>query len=111
VLLDKGAEVNAVTKDGDTPLQHRAAENGCRVSQPNLAGWRAGWRSGRLHIRVRSWWVSRCTRRLLVVTGWSSPVSFNVLGPVPEVRWPRGLLDVGNLFARMAVLRSCALGI
>jgi hypothetical protein len=39
----------------------------------------------------------------------------HVLGPVPEVdvmvKRPQGLLNVGTLFARMAVLRSCALGI
>jgi hypothetical protein len=39
----------------------------------------------------------------------------DVLGPVPEVdgmaKGPQGLLNVGTLSARMAVLRSCALGI
>jgi hypothetical protein len=41
----------------------------------------------------------------------------NVLGPVPEVdvmymaKRPQGLLNVGTPSARMAVLRSCALGI
>jgi hypothetical protein len=39
----------------------------------------------------------------------------NVLGPVPEVdvvaKRPQGLLNVGTLSARMAVLHSCALGI
>ena len=38
-----------------------------------------------------------------------------VLGPVPEVdvmaKRPQGLLNVGTLSARMAVLRSCALDI
>jgi hypothetical protein len=38
-----------------------------------------------------------------------------VLGPVPEVdvmaKRPQGLLNVGALSARMAVLRSCALDI
>jgi hypothetical protein len=37
------------------------------------------------------------------------------LGPVPEVdvmaKRPQGLLNVGALSARMAVLRSCALDI
>jgi hypothetical protein len=41
--------------------------------------------------------------------------SANVLGPVPEVdvmaKRPQGLLNVGTLSARMAVLRSCALDI
>jgi hypothetical protein len=39
----------------------------------------------------------------------------NVLGPVPGVdvmaKRPQGLLNVGTLSARMAVLRSCALDI
>jgi hypothetical protein len=39
----------------------------------------------------------------------------DVLGPVPEVdvmaKRPQGLLNVGTLSARMAVLRSCALDI
>jgi hypothetical protein len=39
----------------------------------------------------------------------------NVLGPVPEVdvmaKRPQGLLNLGTLSARMAVLRSCALDI
>jgi hypothetical protein len=39
----------------------------------------------------------------------------DVLGPVPEVvvvaKRPPGLLNVGTLSARMAVLRSCALDI
>jgi hypothetical protein len=39
----------------------------------------------------------------------------NALGPVPEVdvmaKRPQGLLNVGTLSARMAVLRSCALDI
>jgi hypothetical protein len=39
----------------------------------------------------------------------------HVLGPVPEVdvmaKRPQGLLNVGTLSARMAVLRSCALDI
>jgi hypothetical protein len=38
-----------------------------------------------------------------------------VLGTAPEVdvmaKRPQGLLNVGTLSARMAVLRSCALGI
>jgi hypothetical protein len=42
-------------------------------------------------------------------------LSINVLGPVPGVdvmaKRPQGLLNVGTLSARMAVLRSCALGI
>jgi hypothetical protein len=41
--------------------------------------------------------------------------SSNVLGPVPGVdvmaKRPQGLLNVGTLSARMAVLRSCALDI
>jgi hypothetical protein len=39
----------------------------------------------------------------------------DVLGPVPGVdvmaKRPQGLLNVGTLSARMAVLRSCALDI
>jgi hypothetical protein len=49
---------------------------------------------------------------------WGDPrwqCSRNVLGPVPEVdvmaKRPQGLLNVGTLSARMAVLRSCALDI
>jgi hypothetical protein len=47
---------------------------------------------------------------------WSRKLSeLNVLGPVPEVdvmaKRPQGLLNVGTLSARMAVLRSCALDI
>jgi hypothetical protein len=42
-------------------------------------------------------------------------VCMDVLGPVPEVgvmaKRPQGLLNVGTLSARMAVLRSCALDI
>jgi hypothetical protein len=43
------------------------------------------------------------------------PIAQNVLGPVPGVdvmvKRPQGLLNVGTLSARMAVLRSCALDI
>jgi hypothetical protein len=50
-----------------------------------------------------------CVRRTL------SMVILDVLGPVPVVdvvaKRPQGLLNVGTLSARMAVLRSCALGI
>jgi hypothetical protein len=45
----------------------------------------------------------------------SSSSSEDVLGPVPGVdvmaKRPQGLLNVGTLSARMAVLRSCALDI
>jgi hypothetical protein len=53
-------------------------------------------------------------------TGFELPSSWNVvpcyvLGPVPGVdvmaKRPQGLLNVGTLSARMAVLRSCALDI
>jgi hypothetical protein len=34
-----------------------------------------GGRLGRLHIRVHLWWVSRWTRRLLVLTGARCPLT------------------------------------
>jgi hypothetical protein len=62
-----------------------------------------------------------CVRRFkvgldlnLVATKWLNGPD-NVLGPVPGVdvmaKRPQGLLNVGTLSARMAVLRSCALDI
>jgi hypothetical protein len=46
---------------------------------------------------------------------WQKKVYLDVLGPVPGVdvmaKRPQGLLNVGTLSARMAVLRSCALDI
>jgi hypothetical protein len=66
--------------------------------------WNAGPRTGSFSgMLAREWGLS--------VECWPE----NVLGPVPEVdvmaKRPQGLLNVGTLSARMAVLRSCALDI
>jgi hypothetical protein len=65
------------------------------VSQPGLSvkfvvgalrglvwTWKTGGRLDRLHIRVHLWWVSRWTRRLLVVTGARCPLKKLVVAAV-----------------------------
>jgi hypothetical protein len=59
---------------------------------------------------ARSWQLLPSHVLLMSQSGWEY-----ALGPVPEVdvmaKRPQGLLNVGTLSARMAVLRSCALDI
>jgi hypothetical protein len=67
-------------------MTYHAAGGRCRNRACQVRSWsseEAGWtawlgtggRSGRLHIRVHLWWVSRWTRRLLVVTGARCPLT------------------------------------
>jgi hypothetical protein len=44
--------------------------------------WKTGGRSDRMHIRVHLWWVSRWTRRLLVMTGARCPLTKPVVAAV-----------------------------
>jgi hypothetical protein len=48
--------------------------------------WKTGGRLDRLHIRVHLWWVSRWTRRLLVVTGARCPLTKPVVTAAVELQ-------------------------
>jgi hypothetical protein len=58
---------------------------------------------------------SHAKHQRILLTSAAKHNLLNVLGPVPEVdvmaKRPQGLLNVGTLSVRMAVLRSCALDI